>query len=73
MSFLDRIPFQPVIIMSIFLALAPFVPEPHLWQKAKMLMAGELTQLIDIGDVAFHLAPSIVLIAKLIRKSRTQN
>lgn len=72
MSFLDRIPFQPVIIMSIFLALAPFVPEPHVWQKAKMLANGELTQMIDIGDLLFHTAPSLVLVAKLIRKSRSQ-
>ncbi|MEE9389290.1 MAG: RND transporter [Paracoccaceae bacterium] len=69
MSFLDRIPFQPVIVAAIFLGLAPFVPEPHVWQKLKMLAGGELTQLVDIGDLLFHLSPSLVLVAKLIRKS----
>lgn len=72
MKILDSIPFQPLVIMAIFLGLAPFVPEPHIWQKLKMLAAGELTQPIDIFDLLFHSAPSLVLIAKLIRKNQTQ-
>ncbi len=65
MSLLDRIPYQPVIVATIFLGLAPFVPEPHIWQKLKMLGSGQLTQLIDISDLFFHLAPSLLLIAKV--------
>ena len=29
---------------TVFLALAPFVPEPHLWEKFKMLRDGTLTR-----------------------------
>ncbi|MEE9427726.1 MAG: RND transporter [Paracoccaceae bacterium] len=70
MSLLDRIPFQPVIIAAVFLGLAPFVPEPHIWQKLKMLGSGELTQTIDIGDLLFHSAPSLLLIAKIVFGSK---
>ena len=71
MSLLDRIPYQPVIIAAIFLGLAPFVPEPHIWQKLKMLGSGELTKMIDIGDLLFHSAPSLLLIAKVLFGSKS--
>lgn len=67
MKFLDKIPFRTVIIMSIFLGLAPFIPEPHIWQKLKLLVAGDLVKPVDIFDMLFHLAPSMVLVAKIIR------
>jgi len=68
MKYLDKIPFRTAIIMTIFLGLAPFVPEPHLWQKLKMLVAGGLVQPVDIFDMLFHAAPGIVLLAKIYRR-----
>ena len=74
MKLIDKIPFQTLIIMSIFLGLAPFVPEPHLWEKLKMLMAGNLVKPVDIFDVAFHLAPATLLAIKVYRKkNNTEN
>lgn len=70
MKYLDMIPFRTAIIMSIFLGLAPFVPAPHVWEKLQMLMAGNLNQPIDLFDLLFHLAPSMILIAKIIRKNK---
>ena len=67
MKILDKIPFRTAIIMTIFLGLSPFIPEPHLWQKLKMLVAGELTQPLDMFDMLFHLAPAMVLLAKIYR------
>jgi len=67
MSFLDKIPMQMTVIMAIFLGLAPFVPEPHLFEKLRMLMAGTLVKPIDIVDLLFHSAPSMILVAKLLR------
>ena len=67
MSFLDNIPMQTLVIATIFLGLSPFVPEPHLWQKLNMLMAGELVKPIDIFDMFFHAAPAMLLIAKIAR------
>lgn len=67
MKFLDKIPFRTTIIMTIFLGLAPFMPEPHLWGKLKMLVAGDLVKPIDIFDMFFHMAPGLVLLAKIYR------
>ncbi len=66
MKILDKISLQTLIVATIFLGVLPFTP-PHLVSKFGMLMAGELTQWVDIGDVAFHLAPALVLVLKLIR------
>ncbi|MBF0195555.1 MAG: hypothetical protein HQL71_13420, partial [Magnetococcales bacterium] len=35
---LDHIPWN-MSILAIILALLPFSPEPHLWEKSKMLLA----------------------------------
>ena len=68
MKYLDKIPFRTVIVMTIFLGLLPVVPEPHLWQKLKMLVAGDLVQPIDLFDTLFHAAPGLVLLAKIYRR-----
>lgn len=58
---LKKLDYSALIIFSILLGLAPFVPEPHLWEKLKMLKAGTLTRPIDIFDVFFHGLPLILL------------
>ncbi|WP_050527372.1 hypothetical protein [Pseudorhodobacter aquimaris] len=67
MSFLDSIPLGLLVIAALGLGLAPFVPEPHLWEKLKMLGAGTLTRPVDIFDLLMHAAPVVLLIAKLAR------
>jgi len=67
MSLLDRIPYVMLIVWAVFMALAPFVPEPHLVEKVKMLMDGTLTKPIDIFDLFWHLLPDILLVMKLVR------
>lgn len=67
MKFLDKISFRMTIIMTIFLGLAPFMPEPHLWEKSKMLVAGDLGKPVVIFDMFFHMAPGLVLLAKVYR------
>ena len=64
-QFLDGIPLSLLILASLTLGLAPFVPEPHIWEKLKMLAAGTLVKPIDIFDLAMHAAPWLLLIAKL--------
>ena len=68
MTFLDRIPPTLIILAALTLGLAPFVPEPHIWEKLKMLAAGGLVRPIDIFDLAMHTAPWALLVAKLARK-----
>ena len=61
----DRIPYPLLVVFCLTLGLAPFVPEPHLWEKLKMLAAGELGKPIDMFDLLLHGAPCILLIVKL--------
>ncbi len=68
MSYLDQISLPLVVLACLTLGLAPFVPEPHIWEKLKMLVAGNLVRPIDIFDLALHAAPFVVLIAKLLRR-----
>jgi len=68
MQWLDRIPLSLLVIASLTLGLAPFAPEPHVWEKLKMLSNGELHRPIDIFDLVLHGAPWLLLILKSIRQ-----
>lgn len=70
MRWLDKIPLSTLAIIAIALGLAPFVPEPHLWQKLKMLLTGSLSRPIDIFDLFMHGTPAILLVLKLVRMYR---
>ena len=63
-TFLQKIPYQPLIIAAIILGLAPFSPAPHLFEKMQMLVHGSLTRPIDLFDLLFHLSPSFLLLLK---------
>lgn len=67
MNWLDRVPYTLILPLAVFLALAPFAPEPHLWEKLKMLAAGTLSRPIDIFDLFLHAAPLLILLLKLAR------
>ena len=67
MKLLDSLSYQMLIIASLLLGLAPFTPEPHLWEKLKMLAAGELREMIDIFDLFMHGAPLLLLLLKFLR------
>ncbi|PTQ75403.1 RND transporter [Celeribacter persicus] len=67
---IDSIPLSTFVLVALTLGLAPFVPEPHIWEKLKMLASGTLTRLIDIFDLAMHGLPWVLLVVKLIRGER---
>ena len=69
MKALDRLPTGTLVVIALTLGLAPFVPEPHVWQKLKMLGAGTLIRPIDIFDLLFHGVPWLLLLAKLSRQA----
>jgi len=69
MHWLDKVPLSVILIIAIFLALAPFIPEPHLWQKLKMLMAGDLVKPLDMFDLVWHGGPLAILVLKMMRVS----
>lgn len=68
MKWIDKIPMLPLALAGIFLLFAPFVPEPHLLQKIKMLFAGSLIKPLDIFDLFWHGTPITLLLIKLYRK-----
>ncbi len=68
MQWLDRIPLTALVIAALALGLAPFTPEPHLWQKLKMLAHGELSRPIDIFDLVMHASLPLLLIVRLVRR-----
>jgi len=70
MKWLDSIPYVIIVPLAVFLALAPFSPEPHLWEKLKMLFAGTLVRPIDIFDLFLHGAPVVILLLKMLFGSR---
>jgi len=67
MALLDQIPLSLLLIAALTLGLAPFFPEPHIWEKLKMLAAGTLSRPVDIFDLLLHAAPFLLLAAKLVR------
>ncbi|MCB1856701.1 MAG: RND transporter [Gammaproteobacteria bacterium] len=67
MGWLDELPVGFLILASLLLGLAPFVPEPHIWEKLKMLADGTLVRPIDIFDLLLHGSPWAVLLLKLVR------
>lgn len=65
MKWLDMIPYMLLVPLAIVLALAPFTPEPHLWQKLQMLFAGTLIRPIDILDLFLHGTLLFILLLKV--------
>jgi hypothetical protein len=70
-AWLDRIPLPMILLPALLLGLAPFMPEPHLWEKLKLLAHGNLSRPIDIFDLLLHGTPVALLILKLLRGDRT--
>lgn len=68
MAWLDKISLPVLLMIALLLGLAPFQPEPHVWEKLKMLAAGTLTRPIDIFDLFLHGTPWVLLGLKIIRQ-----
>jgi hypothetical protein len=67
LRFLDSISYPILIFIAVFMLLAPFSPMPHVVEKLIMLKDGNLTRPVDIFDLFFHLAPSLLPAIKFIR------
>ena len=67
MRWLDSIPLSLLVIAALILGPAPFVPEPHVFEKLRMLANGTLSKPIDIFDLAYHGLPIVMLMLKFIR------
>ena len=62
--------YPVLILLCLTLGLAPFVPQPHIWEKLRMLFAGQLVRPIDIFDLLFHAWPFALLAYKVVTDLR---
>jgi hypothetical protein len=67
LNMIDKIPLMQLVLITVLLGLAPFFPEPHLWEKLKMLANGTLVRPLDIFDLLMHASPIPFLLIKLYR------
>ncbi|RKZ37818.1 MAG: RND transporter [Gammaproteobacteria bacterium] len=68
MRWLEKLPWELLILGSLTLGLAPFIPEPHLIEKIRMLLQGTLSRPIDIFDLFMHGAFPVLLLLKIGQK-----
>jgi hypothetical protein len=59
----------PVVLL---LGFAPFYPQPHIWEKLRMLTAGTLTKPIDIFDLFWHAWPFFLLAYRIYLDARSR-
>ena len=62
---LDKLPWSILIFFCLTLRLAPFFP-PHLFEKIKMLLEGQLFRPIDWFDLVMLATPWVFLVLKLL-------
>jgi hypothetical protein len=67
LDLLDRIPLWQAVLFAALLGLSPFVPEPHLVEKLRMLAQGRLVRAVDLFDLFFHAVPLALGVLKLAR------
>ena len=70
MTWLDRIPLTWLVAVALWMAFAPFTPEPHLLEKLRMLLQGMLSRPLDMFDLLLHAAPLLLLALRLWRRAR---
>ncbi|MDP3521076.1 MAG: hypothetical protein Q8S02_10690 [Hydrogenophaga sp.] len=70
MAWLDHITWKWLLLLAVWMVVAPITPEPHLVEKVRMLSQGTLTKPIDIFDLFFHLAPLALVALKYRHEKR---
>jgi hypothetical protein len=63
---LMKIPWTFLLPVAVILGLAPLRPEPHLLEKLRMLVNGQLVRPVDIFDLFMHGAPLLLVALKLL-------
>lgn len=69
-ALLDQLSYPIIIPLALLLAAAPVVPEPHLFETSRMLVAGELRGAAYIFDFFMHSAGLVIVAAKIGRDLR---
>ena len=65
-AFLSKLSWDILVIACLTIGLAPFIPEPHIVEKLRMLFKGTLSRPIDWFDLVMHGAPWVLLVLKAV-------
>ncbi len=55
-----------LIIAALLLGSLPVTPEPHLFEKVRMLLDGALVKPVDIFDLFWHSWPILWIVLRLL-------
>ena len=64
-SFVSKFNWPILIVACATIGLAPLFPEPHVWEKLRMLVQGNLTRAIDWFDLLMHGTPWVLVVLKI--------
>jgi hypothetical protein len=70
LSRLDRLPWIWLLLLAVWMAIAPITPEPHLVEKLRLLVQGALVRPVDLFDFVMHATPLLLVALKLWRQLR---
>ena len=70
LKWLDRFPLVWLIVLAVWMLIAPLSPEPHVVEKIRLLGQGQLTRPLDIFDLLMHSTPMVLLLIRLVRLKR---
>jgi len=59
-------PWLMLVAAALLLGSMPMVPEPHLFEKWRMLMDGTLVHTMDIFDLFWHSWPILWLVLRVL-------
>ncbi len=68
MRWLDQFPLAVLVVLALWMAVAPITPEPHLIEKLRLLSQGQLSRPLDVFDLCLHSAPLVLLVWRLWRQ-----
>ncbi len=60
---LKKLPYDILMLFAVVLAIVP-IGEPHLLEKIRMLLSGNLVKGLDYFDLIMHSTPIILLVLK---------
>ena len=70
LKWLDRFPLVWLVVLAVWMLVAPITPEPHVVEKIRLLGQGQLTKPLDIFDLLMHSTPLVLLLIRLARLKR---
>lgn len=70
LKWLDRFPLVWLVVLAVWMLVAPITPEPHVVEKIRLLGQGQLTRPLDIFDLLMHSTPLVLLLIRLARLKR---